>query len=140
MIKPLIFFVMSVTASLSLTPFLFAQAFGEYGRAVGNVPHGQGITGGRTSGGGARGGVSGGGMGDIGGLALPVRLVVATKNAGLFPRQDEESERILQLAQGEGLVPMIQSEGGKVWYLVKTEQGIVGWVKSVDVKEVKKTR
>lgn len=135
--KKLIVLIMLVATFMSLTPRLFAQAFGEYGRAVGRAPHGQGITGNRTSGG-ATGKVSGGTVGDVGGRALPVRLVVATKDAALFPRQDEESEKIAQLAQGERLVPMVQSEGGKEWYMVKTQKGLVGWVKSVDVREEEK--
>jgi len=117
---------------------LFAQGFGEYGRAVGSVPHGTGVTGSGPSGGGVQGGVGGGGVGDVGGHAMPVRLTVVGKNAGLFPRQDDESEKIALLSVGENLVPMIQSEGGSHWYMVKTQKGLVGWVKSVDVKQESK--
>lgn len=138
--QKLIVLIISVTTLLSLTQLLFAQAFGEYGRAVGSVPHGQSIREGRASGGATRGRVSGGTVGDLGGRSLPVHLIVATRNASLFPRQDDESEKILQLAEGERLVPMVQSEGGKEWYMVKTQKGLVGWVKSVDVREEKKTR
>ena len=114
----------------------FAQAFGEYGRAVGNVPHGKGITGSGSSGGGrGNGGI--GSVGDLGGRTLPTRLVVIAKNAGLFPRQDEESEKITQLLEGENLKPMVQSEGSNQWYMVRTEKGLVGWVKSVDVSREK---
>jgi hypothetical protein len=135
---------MKKTATLSLLslvllipPPVFAQAFGEYGRAVGSVPHGKGITGSGPSGGGGHGSVSGGGVGDLGGHALPVRLVVAAKNAGLFPRQDDESEKIAQLTEGDNLVPMVQSEGANPWYMVRTQKGLVGWVKSVDVRQEK---
>jgi hypothetical protein len=117
---------------------VFAQGFGEYGRAVGSVPHGSGITGSGPSGGGSQGGIGGGGVGDVGGRAVPVRLTVVGKNAGLFPRQDDESEKIALLSVGENLVPMIQSEGGSQWYMVKTQKGLVGWVKSVDVKQESK--
>jgi hypothetical protein len=120
---------------LSVPAAVFAQAFGEYGRAVGSVPHGPGITGGRTSGGGSQGGVGGAGVGDLGGRAMARRLVVAAKNAGLFPRQDEESDKIAQLSEGENLLPMVQSEGNNQWYMVKTEKGLVGWVKSADVRQ-----
>lgn len=122
---------------LLIPPPVFAQAFGEYGRAVGSVPHGKGITGSGPSGGGGHGSVSGGGVGDLGGHALPVRLVVAAKNAGLFPRQDDESEKIAQLTEGDNLVPMVQSEGANPWYMVRTQKGLVGWVKSVDVRQEK---
>ena len=64
-----------------------------------------------------------------------MRLVVASPNADLFPRQDAESEKITQLSPGESLVLMVQSEGSNPWYMVKTQNGLVGWVKSVDVKQ-----
>ncbi len=114
-----------------------AQAFGEYGRAVGSVPHGRGITGSRSSGGITQGNVGSGGVGDVGGRALPTRLVVAAKSAALFPRQDDESEKIAQLPQGESLVPMVQTAGGSEWYMVKTQKGLIGWIKSADVREEK---
>jgi hypothetical protein len=122
------------TAQIFAASLVFAQAFGEYGRAVGSVPHGT-VTGSGPSSRVTRGNVSGGGMGDLGGRGLPTRLVVAVKNAGLFPRQDEESEKIVQLSEGENLVPMVQSEGGSIWYMVKSQKGLVGWVKSTDVRE-----
>src|SRR4029079_4240606 len=97
---------------------VLSQGFFEYGRAVGSVPHGQGITGGKVSGGAQQGRGTGGGggdigggaarhgrgtvggVGDIGGRALPTRLVVSAKTTGLYPRQDEETEKIEQLSQG----------------------------------------
>jgi hypothetical protein len=133
--------IIAMWLSLSVIPAVaYGQAFGEYGRAVGSVPHGKGVTGSGPTGGGRHGNVSGGGVGHPGGRAMPVRLVVAAKSAGLFPRQDEESEKIAQLAEGEGLVPMVQSEGGKEWYMVKTQKGLVGWVKSSDVRPEKITK
>lgn len=133
----LIFYLIGA-ALLVIPAIAFAQAFGEYGRAVGSVPHGRGVTGVRTpGGGGTQGGVTGGGVGDIGVRALPTRLVVASKSAGLYPRQDGEAEQIDQLAQGESLVPMVQSAGGNDWYMVKTKKGVVGWVKAADVREEK---
>jgi hypothetical protein len=128
----------SVTAILIFSATLvFAQAFGEYGRAVGSVPHGTGITGSRTPGGVTQGNAGTGGIGDVGGRALPIRLVVGTKDAGLYPRQDEESEKLFKLAQVETLIPMVQSAGGSEWYMVKTQKGLVGWVKATDVREEK---
>ena len=130
------FIVVSIaTFHIFSTSWVFAQGFGEYGRAVGSVPHGTGVTGSGPSGGGSHSGVSGGGVGDVGGRPVPVRLVVVGKNAALFPRQDDESEKIALLSVGENLVPMIQSEGGSQWYMVKTQKGVVGWVKSADVKQ-----
>jgi hypothetical protein len=112
-----------------------AQGFFEYGRAVGSVPHGQGITGGKVSGGAQPGGGTVGGIGDVGGRALPTRLVVAAKTTGLYSRQDEETDAIERLTQGEALSPMIQSAGNNSWYMVKTSKGVVGWVKGADVRE-----
>jgi hypothetical protein len=126
-----------VSASIACASSVSAQAFGEYGRSVGSIPHGKGITGPGPTGGGTQGGVGSGGVGDVGGRTLPVRLVVAAKDAALFPRQDDQSEKIAQLAEGENLIPLVQSEGGSPWYMVKTQTGLVGWVKSIDVKQEK---
>ena len=116
---------------------VFAQAFGEYGRAVGSIPQGQGVTGPRTSGGGTPGGSGSGAVGEVKGKGMPTRLVVASKVAGLYPRQDDEAEKLDQLQEGEALVPMVQSSGGNDWFMVKTQKGVVGWIKSVDVREEK---
>jgi hypothetical protein len=129
-----VLFVATFVCSATL---VFAQAFGEYGRTLGGIPHGQGVTGSRAPGGVTQGGTGSGGVGDVGGRALPTRLVVATKDAGLYPRQDDESERLGQLAQGEAIIPMVQSAGGNEWYMVKTQKGLIGWVKATDVREEK---
>jgi hypothetical protein len=135
--KPYLVGTLLVSACLFAASSASAQAFGEYGRAVGSVPHGQGITGVRTPGGGTQGGSIDGGVGNVGGRALPSRLVVASKTAGLYPRQDVEAEKIDQLSEGESLVPMVQAAGGNDWYMVKTQKGLVGWVKGMDVREEK---
>jgi len=129
-------FVMGVLPSLFLCLLprvVLAQGFFEYGRAVGSVPHGQGITGSKTTGGAVHGSGTVGGIGD--GRALPTRLVVSAKTTGLYSRQDEETEKIEQLSQGDMLSPMVQSAGSNSWYMVKTSKGLVGWVKGTDVKE-----
>jgi hypothetical protein len=66
---------------------------------------------------------------------VPSRLIVAAKQALLFPRQDDEAEKIISLAQGEVLVTLLQPTGGNDWYMVKTQEGLIGWVKSSDVQE-----
>ena len=109
---------------------VFGQAFGEYGRAVGGLPQGVGPRG--------SGGVSHGGSADIGitnSKALPKCLVVSVKETGLYPKQDVESETLVQLQLGEPLVPMVQSTGGNDWYMVKTQKGLIGWVQRVNVQE-----
>jgi len=62
-------------------------------------------------------------------------LVVSTNDAGLYPRQDDQSQKLGQLNQGEILTPMVQSAGGSEWFMVKTQTGIIGWVKPMDVRE-----
>jgi len=123
--------------STLIPAIVYAQAFGEYGRAVGSVPHGQGITGVRTPDGRSQGSVTDAGVGNLGGRTLPTRLVVASKTTGLYPRQDDETGKIDQLSQGETLVPMVHAAGGSDWYMVKTSKGAVGWVKGADVREEK---
>lgn len=111
---------------------VIGQAFGEYGRAVGSIPRGP------SAPGGLGGSVPGTGadrnVGDLGGRALPARLIVVAKDVGLFPRQDDETERTAHLTQGQKLIPLVQSEGRNHWYMVRTETGLIGWVKSNDVK------
>jgi hypothetical protein len=135
--KTLSLFIVGVTLVLAMSGRVFAQGFGEYGRTLGGIPHGQGITGPRAPGG-VNQGVSGNsGVGDIGGKGLASRLVVASKSAGLYPRQDDEAELLDRLTEGETLVPMVQSTGGNDWFMVRTQKGAIGWVKSADVREEK---
>jgi len=135
-----IFFGAVGAALLALPAIASAQAFGEYGRAVGSIPHGQGITGGGKSPGvGGQGGVSSGGIGEAHGHGLPLRLIVE-KSTGLYPRQDGEAEKIAQLAEGEALVPMVQAAGGSGWFMVKTQKGLVGWVMGIDVRAEKEKK
>lgn len=124
---------MIVSFSLMYIDNVNAQAFGEYGRAVGNVPRGGPSFGGGSRSGGGAGGASGG-VGDIGGISMPSRLIVAADLAGLYPRQDSESQKIAELSKGEILIPMVQSAGGNDWYMVQTEKGTIGWVKSSVVR------
>lgn len=124
----------AVGVQLSVIAPAFPQAFGEYSRGVGSIPQGVGP---RAPGNAPQSGSGSGGVGEVTGKALPVRLVVAVKDAGLYPKQDEESEKVTELAQGESLVPMVQSSGGNDWYMVRTQKGMIGWVKSTDVREEK---
>jgi hypothetical protein len=114
---------------------VMAQAFGEYGRVLGGATQGHGSVvtnpfGGQSQNGSGKSGSSG--VGDLGGRRLPSRLVVS-KETSLYPRQDDEAEKMARLSQGETLVPMVQSTGGNDWYMVKTQKGLIGWVKGSDV-------
>ncbi len=112
---------------------VMAQAFGDYGRATGAVPRdgsprARGMTGVSPK-------HSQHGMRDAGGKPMAALLVVASKQAFLYPRQDDESEELEKLNAGDTLVPMMQTRGGSEWYMVKTQQGVIGWIKSSDVRE-----
>src|SRR4030095_12546171 len=113
-------------AQFFLSSSLCAQGIGEYGRAVGGIPRL-----GPTAPGSAP--QVGSGRPEVGvseGKGLPIRLMVAAKEAGLYSKQDDESEKLALLAQGEILVPMVQSSGGSIWYSVKIKNSHLGSVKS----------
>jgi hypothetical protein len=113
-----------------------AQGFGDYGRTLGGVTQRQGSMGpGVPQGRPQTGTVESGRIGDSDGRGVPSRLIVSSKQAVLFPRQDDEAEKILSLEQGEILVPILQAAGASEWYMVKTQKGVIGWIKSSDVQE-----
>jgi hypothetical protein len=116
---------------------LLAQAIGEYGRTVGGVGQRQGAVNQKASRALSQNNKGKGvveGIGDAGGRPVPSALVVASRQAGLYPRQDDEAEKIAELSQGDTLIPLGQSNGGNEWYMVKTPKGLVGWIKSADVR------
>jgi hypothetical protein len=121
-----------------LTPGeLLAQAIGEYGKAVGGAGQRQGNVNqkaSRASSHNSNGKSVAESIGDMGGRPVPSALVVASRQAALYPRQDDETEKIAELSQGDTLIPMGQSNGGNEWYMVKTQKGLVGWIKSADVR------
>lgn len=114
-----------------------AQAVGEYGKTVGGVGQRQGNVNQKASRASSQNNKGKGvvaGIGDVGGRPVPSALVVASRQAALYPRQDDEAEKIAELSQGDALIPMGQSNGGNEWYMVKTQRGLVGWIKSADVR------
>jgi hypothetical protein len=75
-------------------------------------------------------------------LALSVRVYAAESAGGLtaretgmgvYARQDVEAGRIATLEKGETLFPMAESIGNETWYMVRTKQGLTGWVRAADV-------
>lgn len=117
---------------------LLAQAIGEYGKTVGGVGQRQGSVSqkaSRTPSQNSKGKAVVVGIGDVGGRPVPSALVVASRQAALYPRQDDEAEKIAELSQGDTLIPMGQSNGGNEWYMVKTQKGLIGWIKFADVRE-----
>ena len=67
------------------------------------------------------------------GADSPASLTARESGVGLYPRQDGESERIATLEKGEALFPIAESVGSQVWYMVRTKQGLIGWVRAADV-------
>lgn len=118
------------------TSELLAQAIGEYGRTVGGVGQRQSNVNqtSRPRSQNSKGKAVVEGIGDAGGRPVPSGLVVTSKQAVLYPRQDVETEKIAELSEGDTLIPMGQSNGGDQWYMVKTQKGLIGWIKSADVK------
>jgi len=69
-------------------------------------------------------------------------LTVRESGANLYPQQDVESVPIAKLQKGEALIPIAEAIGQQTWYLVKTQQGLFGWVRGADVSssdQVKET-
>jgi hypothetical protein len=120
-------------------PMVSAQAFGEYGRTLGGATQRQGNSVPKTArGSDPKGKVTRGvyGVGDLGVQPLQKRLVVAINSASLYPNQDDEAQKIEELSQGTILIPVMHAtNGGSGWYMVKTQKGNIGWVKSMDVRD-----
>jgi hypothetical protein len=128
----------SAMLTLLLIPqMVFSQAMGEYGRTLGGVSQRKGnatpqaSTAPRKN---TKGKAVFQGIGDLGHRPVPSGLTVV-RQAGLYSRQDDEAEKIDQLFEGETLIPMGHSIGGSEWYMVKTSKGLIGWVKSADIRE-----
>ncbi|MGH7775298.1 MAG: redoxin domain-containing protein [Candidatus Binatia bacterium] len=70
--------------------------------------------------------------------ALPFdsALFVKSSEASVYTYQDEHSHPVAKLERGEKLSPLGKaSKDGKTWYMVKTQNGAVGWVRFSDVGE-----
>ena len=63
----------------------------------------------------------------------PATLTVRDSGTPLYARQDRETEPIMRLEKGESLTPMAESVGQEMWYMVRTKQGQVGWVRGADI-------
>lgn len=129
----------SAMLTLLLIPqMVLPQAMGEYGRTLGGVSQRRGnampkaSTASRQN---TKGKAVLQGIGDSAHRPVPLSLVVVSKQASLYSRQDDEAEKIDQLFEGDNLIPSVQSIGAGEWYMVKTSKGLVGWVKSADIRE-----
>ena len=63
----------------------------------------------------------------------PPVLTVRESGASLYSRQEPDSDKIATLQKGEMLAPLAEAVGQQTWYMVKTQRGLFGWVRSADV-------
>jgi hypothetical protein len=63
----------------------------------------------------------------------PPGLTVRESGAALYARQELDSDKIATLKKGEILAPLAEAVDQHTWYMVKTQRGLVGWVRSADV-------
>jgi hypothetical protein len=63
----------------------------------------------------------------------PLGLTVGESGAALYARQEVDSDKIATLKKGEMLAPLAEAVGQQTWYMVKTQHGLIGWVRSADV-------
>lgn len=61
-------------------------------------------------------------------------LTVGKNGASLWARQDDESPGITELEKGEELTAIGYDVGTASWFMVRTQKGIAGWVRSSDVQ------
>jgi hypothetical protein len=117
---------------------LYAQTIVEYGKGLGGVrpPSGGAIKGRSPS-------VRRGGTGNQGESAplppvtLPASLSVKEEGAYLYAQQDEYSARVESAQKGDLLTPIGQATtNGEKWYMARSRQGSVGWVKQAAVNEI----
>jgi hypothetical protein len=131
-------FTMTATLLFLISPTVYSQGMTEYGRTLGGVSQRKENAPPKTSKAPTQNTKGKGvlqGVGDLGGPAVPSGIIIVSGQAGLYPRQDDEAEKIDQLFEGDRLVPMVQSIGGSNWYMVKTSKGLIGWVKSADIRQ-----
>jgi Bacterial SH3 domain len=69
----------------------------------------------------------------VNGADSPPVLTARESGVALYARQDEETDRIGTLEKGEALFPIAESVGTGIWYMVRTKQGTIGWVRGSDV-------
>jgi hypothetical protein len=67
------------------------------------------------------------------GADAPSALTVRETGVALYAQQDAETNRIATLEKDEILIPLVEAIGREVWYMVRTKQGLVGWVRGADV-------
>ncbi len=128
-----------VVSFLLVSQAVWAQGFGEYGRLLGGLGQkNSGAPKGVTPGPEDRGSVKQRSF-DSSGVSstMPAALSVESDEAVLYARSEDWADKMMQLPRGEKLVPMVQATAATaLWYMVKTQTGAIGWVKSSDVAPV----
>jgi thiol-disulfide isomerase/thioredoxin len=70
--------------------------------------------------------------------SLPKTLRAKGNGVLVHGQQDAQSEIIGKLDRGDDLIPLGKVSGaGELWYMVKTKSGAVGWVRGVEMEEVR---
>lgn len=70
-------------------------------------------------------------------VSIPRLLSVNQGAASLYARQDQESEVVAKLAEGDKLTTLGKAAGSEqTWYMVRTQDGAIGWVAASSVIEV----
>ena len=125
---------------LLVSEAVWAQGFGEYGRLLGGLgPQNGSVAKGLTPGPEDRGSAKQRSFdpSNVKNNPMPVALSVESNETVLYARSEDWADKIMQLPRGEKLVPMLQATGATaLWYMVKTQTGTIGWVKSSDVVPV----
>ncbi len=67
-------------------------------------------------------------------------LTARESGVGLYAQQDAETAPIRKLDKGDELFPMVEAVGRETWYMVRTKQGQIGWVRGTDVVISNQTR
>jgi len=70
----------------------------------------------------------------------PPALTVGDNGATLYAQQDVETKPIGSLQKDEPVFPIAQAVGTESWYMVRTKQGVVGWVRAAEVAASKQIR
>lgn len=136
-VKNKIAIVFLLAVCLFCVPGIFAQGMGEYGRTLGGVGNRAGTPGSPAPfGGHGSAGQSNGPVIEGRGVRLPSQLAVSSNEATLYSRSEDWADKITSLTEGQRLRPLGQTfSAGTTWFMVRAEDGIVGWVKSSDVRD-----
>src|SRR3954447_360742 len=67
-------------------------------------------------------------------------LTVNRTATPLYSRQDERSDVLANLQNGESLIPIAEAVGTETWYLVQTRRGLTGWVGGTDASFTENAR